>query len=288
MSLLLPQMSTPKSVATGIAIAMLTMSNCSRTTQPSQHHASQKSPAAHQKEQGTHDTVVLLPASPGHVAAACYSVTQGVLGGEPCLELMPASANAQISTGERIRAGAQVPIHYCDSAESDPPAQRGLDLGQTQGVVVWPELDAVDFQLVPGSQPEPSNKELAAATAIVREQVPSLKDNTIRLEQSVRLDVDGDGELEWFFSAVVSGDRPSDPQLAFSGLFLYRSDTTQTARLLFRSEYTVARILASLDLDQDGHQELLIAKRYYEGDSLEVVSVSEKGLTIIGSWGCGS
>jgi hypothetical protein len=143
---------------------------------------------------------------------------------------------------------------------------------------------------------DPDNKTYQDAAAEVL-KAAGVVDPHVRVNQILRVDLDGDGEEEAIVTANTFAPRPPDddhPEIkplpfhapgGFHSLVFVRrliGDTVQTTVLTQeiahpgkgRGAMPVTRqVVAVLDLNGDGRMEVVISGRYYEGDWLDVFDI---------------
>lgn len=230
------------------------------------------------------EVALLMSTGDAYVPVACWTSRRGIRQGDECLELV--SRDVELEGGAQAQVLDEVPVYACDSTPEDLPQQRGLRLGTPsrapvgRGIAAWPSLSALAFRSL---SPAPTSETTRAEEA-VRRLAPGLR-GELQQEVWTGIDVDGDGEDETFYSLVVPGTDISDPRLAFSALFI---EAGGELRLLGRFDYEVVKLRAVLDIDGDGTQELLLGTSYYEGDSVQLVTLRNNRLEVLGAWSCGA
>lgn len=158
---------------------------------------------------------------------------------------------------------------------------------------------------------DPANKTYQNAAAAVL-KAAGVTDPQVRVNQILRVDLDGDGEEEAIVSAntFVPGDPDEDhPEIrplpahtarGFHSLVFVRrlvGDSVQTTMLVQeiarprqgREAMPVTnKVVAVLDLNGDGRMEVVSHGRYYEGEWLNIFEVEGLAAKIVLTTGCGA
>lgn len=130
-----------------------------------------------------------------------------------------------------------------------------------------------------------------------------LKDPKIKINQVLRIDLDGDGEEEVLVSATnyfaKDNSVPSSaPAGSYSFVLLRRVVAGKVATQLVAGEFYPAaknfnapnryHVLAVLDLDGDGKMEVIVDSAYYEGGATTVYRCTPTKIEELVSTGCGA
>ncbi len=256
----------------------------------------------------------MVPAQPGPVALfavhsanvvvplACYDPTAGTSkAGSPCLDLLPDSeAILDIGEGQRVGVSGRTSVQ-CMSGRT----MQALDLEQridrwpvvswSDGPVPWCNFDKAK----PGEPMDPAlldgMQQAAAALDLGLEPPPP---DQIEIEPIYRLDLNGDGQLDHVVRALWPAPpdpKPTDEEAEDAEPVPAREP--QQELLVALGGYQVMRfalplpqlveLTGSVDLDRDGHCEVVVAAEREDGSSVGIGRWENGQLSLLTAYECG-
>lgn len=219
-------------------------------------------------------------------------------GGQRCLDLVPEGAEVGLEGGGRVAIGRAVPV-FC-AGEEEAEADRAFELaaalpsGQPPGAAprwaIWPAGRARDVRAPEGAGASAGAPDLEAVTRAAREAARSSGGDggaTFRLTQVSTADLDGDGADETLFAGTfrAEGEEPSADR--WSGLLARSGAAPATVVVLAGDPLEDHEVLAVLDLEGDGRDEVFVLSSYYEGMGVALLGLSASGPRSLGGWFCG-
>ena len=121
----------------------------------------------------------------------------------------------------------------------------------------------------------------------------------VKIENILRVDLDGDGEEEVLISATNYLDKEMrSPAGSYSMVFLRRVMAGKVETQLVEGEFypkatgynapNAYKVIAVLDLDGDGKMEVVVASNYYEGEATTIYRCDPKKIEALLSVSCGA
>ncbi len=129
----------------------------------------------------------------------------------------------------------------------------------------------------------------------------------MKIDNIIRVDLDGDGEEEVLISATNYFSADSAPMRSpagsYSTVLLRRIVAGKVETQLVEGEFhpkayvrrgdsfdapNAYKVIAVLDLDDDGKMEIVVGSRYYEGEATTIYRCDPKKIEDVLSVGCGA
>ena len=247
----------------------------------------------------------------------------------PAAELHPI---AEVQSGYLFGATANGKWIKSDQAVKALPGERTYQIygltqsfGQAKGGTPKPsEEDVCSDVLTVSLSPKPNKGAIALAASwnalprkpqlidpaqkvyvdAVRDflQTKGIKQPRVKIENILRVDLDGDGEEEVLINATNYFDKENlsmrSPAGSYSVVLLRRVVSGKVQTQLVEGEFypkaigynapNAYKVIAVLDLDGDGKLEVVVASQYYEGAATTIYRCDPKKIEALLSVGCGA
>src|SRR5438132_2238867 len=200
-------------------------------------------------------------------------------------------------------------------AKGDKPKPANGPCEQTLAVSLSPETEngviaiAAPWNALP-RKPQVTDPTQKAYVDAVRDflKTKGIKQPKVKIENILRVDLDGDGEDEVLISATNYFDKENrvpmrSPAGRYSMALLRRVVAGKVETQLVEGEFhpkayvrkedsfdapNVYKVIATLDLDGDGKMEIVVGSSYYEGEAMTIYRCDPKKCEALLSVGCGA
>ncbi len=183
----------------------------------------------------------------------------------------------------------------CDVGATGSPSALSapkVDAGQNFDFATWPkslgnkvlEISADTWSEDAHEVSDSDREALAAAIKGINAKATE----KVEIHQAAKLDFDGDGKDDEFFSAFIVDPRDTDKFL-FSGLFVRRGSAPDKLALVEKdkTKQETFTLRAAPDLNGDGVHELWVNAAFNEGGGDRMYRVDGDGFKALGKWTCG-